>query len=672
MRAWSGLVALLMLAPAAGALGLAEEPEAAVASSGSRLVDLAPLGDVDGDGADDLAQITTRLTFDDEGGVEELKSTVTARSGRDFSKALWTFEAPAGEAIVPMPDLDGDGVDDLAALRDSGSGSGSGTSAVVAYLYQIESDLSLDLTFLSGRTGAKIGTASMPSSFDYTFGYVSAVAAGVFATDYRFGYTFLHAPEPGSLGFSTMEQRYTWVYLFTLVAGRSVSASTEDLAVRGVAVDGSALFDREFRDPVRTVSGHVVADLDGDGLVDAAVGDLLAPIEPLLGESVVRPTYTGFGKAGTLWSVDRMPVLAAEGPHPVGDLDGDGGEDLQVFELGATGIRTLVLSGKDGRTLADTGEQATLRGLVPFGDGDGDGKRDALYVEIAPDAITVGLSGADMKPRWTAPFAMEDEPMGPGLARDGGSIDFTGDGLPDLLVARGVEGSIGMSYEYTDEGGFRTASYEPFSYTLQAFAGVDGRVAWSRDIASALPLHSCGDLDGRGGADLCIPLLEGPKEQLAGGELSGATLRLLVVAGEDGTTLLDQVLRSPGTLPIDAPGWLTATALAAGDLDGDGSSEVAVRLQEYRSEMEGPDLPRQTWYLFGLAREAPVIAHVGNAQDEPEALQAAAVDQLPAPQVKAAPAQAAPAAAAQSTPGLPAVLAVLAVAGAALLRRRAD
>jgi hypothetical protein len=234
-------------------------------------------------------------------------------------------------------------------------------------------------------------------------------------------------------------------------------------------------------------SYQVMGDFNGDGRSDLAhfvrrdVGDVFIALST--GSSFATPVrvHTNFS-------------YRAEVPA-VGDVNGDGYDDLVTFSRGGTGDVYVLLSGGDGRTFGVGGvgrvwhDNFAYGSEVPFvGDVNGDGYDDiATYRHEDASRVFVALSdgrsfyrtGSNRAPVWL-PHLTSNEGAEPALA----IADINRDGRGDLVVIS----TSALALVLLSSG---SAFTEPV-YTLvndPAILGTDDTVG-------------LGDFDGNGSTDI--------------------------------------------------------------------------------------------------------------------------------------------------------------------------
>ena len=322
--------------------------------------------------------------------------------------------------------------------------------------------------------------------------------------------------------------------------------------------------------------GVVLSDLDGDGRLDLFVA---GPD----GQHVYQNRSTGFVVSDPAWGLaSDVPGTGAV----AGDYDNDEKPDLLV--LRASG---LTLLHNDGGRLSDRTAESGLpaSGLgaatAAFVDADHDGDLDV--------ALASGAALALFQNDGTGKF--KDVTAAAGLAGKGGAAvlvptDFDHRRDVDLLLAR--PGAAPALYQNRRDGTFRDVAAE---------VGLAG--------SSKFQCVGAGDLNKDSVTDFFFGVAEGPdllalsdgKGRYKTGPApagSSGTLRALVL-DYDNDGLLDivgftakgpRVARNLGTEWADATasafgsrsgawaGTTAAPALAAGDLDGDGDTDLVVRL----------------------------------------------------------------------------------------------
>ena len=310
--------------------------------------------------------------------------------------------------------------------------------------------------------------------------------------------------------------------------------------------------------PARSYAGTTVAsagDVDGDGFTDLVVGassgaDSQSTAAVFLG----GPLGPSMDAAVTLHESDGPTSDFGWSVAPLGDIDGDGYADIAVGGNGAEHV--WVFHG--GPSGIDPSPTNTLSGrrIASAGDVNGDGFGDVIAE--GGDGSWLGYAAFDVYfgSRMGIPDLGDDEvptttTMGVRAFSFGtGAGDVNGDGFADVLrttidtgsgttIAIHLGGSAGLSHDST---------------VLQTPMGSGGELGWRGAAA--------GDLNADGFDDIAIGTgTIAPSDASLSVFLGSATG---ITAASTGTFVRDDTMCAEGGLA------------AAGDLDGDGVTDLAV------------------------------------------------------------------------------------------------
>jgi len=333
------------------------------------------LGDLDGDNVEDLA---VGAANDDDGGTNRgalwilfLNTDGTVKAHQKISDTEGGFTGALedsdgfGQAVARLGDLDGDGVGDLAVGADGEDGAGSNRGAVWILFLDTDGTVKSQQK-ISESEGGFAGTLSDGDSFGSTISSlgdldgdgVSDVAVGAIGDDDGGG-VFRGA-----------------VWVLFLNADGTVDSHQKISSTEGGFT--GILDDLDFFG----ASSDAVGDLDGDGVVDLAVGAILDDDGgPDRGAVWVLFLNTdGTVKAhqkisdstgsfdGTLDDADRFGISVAW----LGDLTGDGVGDMAVGawfdDDGGTSRGAVWLLALDGGAACpwDCGDGDGTVGIVDF------------------------------------------------------------------------------------------------------------------------------------------------------------------------------------------------------------------------------------------------------------------------------------------------------------------
>ncbi|HTE07024.1 MAG TPA: FG-GAP-like repeat-containing protein [Planctomycetota bacterium] len=488
---------------------------------------LARLGDLDGDGLTELAAGAPGASVSGAVAVLFLEADGSVKAQQNISATAGGLQGPLhpfdrfGASLAALGDADGDGVADLAAgaVDDDDGASGAGA----AWILFLHADATVKTAQKLSATAGNFGGA-----LDAADAFATSLAApGDLDGD---GSLDLVSGATGDDDGDTDAGALWTIFLDS----RGVAKAQAKIAPPALGPENTLDDDDQFGN-----AAVVIGDLDDNGVQDlvvGAVGDddggpqrgavwvlLMQADGNVLAHRKISSVTGGFTESLVNGAHFGSGIAA------LGDLDGDGVQDIAVGGWGDKGKNGFLLAGSV---------------WVLFLNADGSVKAQQKINETSG-----GFTGS---------FG-SSEAFGISVANIG---DLDGDGVIDLVVgARGDEdGALqsGAAWILFLRPDGTVKAHQKISALAGGFTGTLGDHAWFGFSVAAL-----GDLDGDGARDIVV-----------GAKLQSAAWVLLL--RPDGTVKSHVKLDagSVGLPPGDALGGASLTQVP--DLDGDGRPELAV------------------------------------------------------------------------------------------------
>ncbi|MCP4964672.1 MAG: hypothetical protein GY926_05510, partial [bacterium] len=549
----------------------------------------ASIGDVDGDG---IVDITVGAYRDDDGGSDRgaayvlfLNADGTVKAEQKISSTTGGLTGPLddsdwfGSSVAGVGDVDGDGIPDITIGAYTDDDGGTDRGAVYVLLLNADGTVKAEQK-ISSTTGGLTGSLGNSDWFGRSVAGVGDLD-GDGIPDIAVG---ANGDDDGGSARGA-------VYVLFLNADGTVKAEQKISSTAGGLT--GPLTNSDYIG--RSVAG--VGDLDGDGIVDIAVGAYGDDD----GGSLRGAVYVLFLNAdGTIKAEQKISSTTGGLTGPLADSDRFGTSVTGVGDLDSDGIIDMVVGASNG----DDGGSDRGAVYVLFLNADG-----TVKAEQAISSVTGGLTG---------PLDNSDQ-FGGSVAGVG---DLDGDGTVGLIVG---------AYQDDDGGSGRGAVYVLDLAAPCADSDSDGLWDCREDANTDLdsdpattpgpdtdgdttPNYLDADDDGDGAltsAENADPNSDGDPRDALDSDWDGEPdyLDPPITVASDGTVATEQKISDIAgglTAVLDDADYFGESVASIGDVDGDGIVDIAVGT---RSDDDGsPTQNRGAVYVLFMNADGTVKA----------------------------------------------------------------
>jgi hypothetical protein len=540
------------------------------------------LGDLDGDGRLDLVTANASPAT-----VSILlgKGDGTFAAPTDYSVGLSGSVDPArlGPSMLALGDVNGDSKLDVAVAQDNSAFNGGGV--VTALLGKGDGTFPTAATYAAdmGPSSVALGDVNGDGKLDVvTANHDSDEVMATFGVSGEHGAWCAtgHGPSTVLLGDVNADGKLDYVTVNTLASSVSV------LLGRGDGTCASATETPIERDLTSLTSSAALGDMNADGKLDLAVATSSpGTVTVLLGKG------DGSFTAPSDYPVGDDPVLVA-----LRDLSGDQKLDLLVAASTAGTLGVLVGQG-DGTFAAkvDIPAVQSLRSAA-LGDVNGDGNLDIamagpVLTHAGWTSVLFGTGRDTLVSRPAFPTGVDLTAMALADLNGDGKLDIAAvgsdhdsPGLASVLLGAG-DGSFASPAHFAtgdhpsslalgdtnDDGKLDIVAADQDAAAVSILSGQgDGTFAAKTDYPTGDEPSSValGDLDGDGRLDI---VTAGPAARKPGIYPSAYQVKASVLLGTGGGGLAAHV-----DYPVNYAAEIIPQSLALGDLNGDGTLDIAV------------------------------------------------------------------------------------------------